>query len=82
MSFSEQAPVNSPNTVSNVQVTSVVVMNNGSWGWSFNDRLSADSAETVVTTQPTYDVLLEVPANPPNTTKILNMPAMSLTVAP
>lgn len=82
MSFSEQAPVNSPNTVSNVQVTSVVVMNNGSWGWSFNDRLSADSAKTVVTTQPTYDVLLEVPANPPYTTKILNMPAMSLTVAP
>ena len=78
MSFSEQAPANSPNTVSNIQVTSVVVMDNGSGGWSFNDLLSTDPTGTVVTTQPTYDVLLEVPGNPPYTTKILNMPAASL----
>jgi hypothetical protein len=82
MSFSEQAPTNSPNTVSNIQVTSVVVMNNGSGGWSFNDLVSTDPAGTIVTPAPTYDVLLEVPGNPPYTTKILNMPAASLTAAP
>ena len=80
-SFSEQAPPNSPNTVSNIQVTSVVVMDNGSGGWSFNDSVSTDPSGTVITTQPTYDVLLEIPGNPPTTTKILNMPAASLSAA-
>ena len=81
MSFSEQAPANSPNTVSNIQVTSVVVMDNGSGGWSFNDLVSTDPSGTVVTGQPTYDVLLEIPGNPPTTTKILNMPAAILSAA-
>jgi hypothetical protein len=86
MSFSEQAPTNSPNTMSNIQVTSIVVMDNplpnGSMqSWSFNDLVSTDPSGTVVTTQPTYDVLLEIPGNPPYTTKMLNMPAASLSVA-
>jgi hypothetical protein len=79
MSFSEQAPANSLNTVSNIQVTSVVVLNNGSGGWSFNELVSTDPSGTVVAPAPTYDVLLEVPGNPPYTTKMLNMLAASLT---
>jgi hypothetical protein len=83
MSFNEQAPANSPNTVSNIQVTSVVVLKNGSGGWSFNDLLSTVAAGTVVTPAPSYDVLLEIPGNLPYTTKILNVPAASITaVAP
>ncbi len=87
MSFTEQAPANSPNTVSNIQVTAIVVMNNrlsnGSiQGWSFNDLVSTVAAGTVVTPATTYDILLEVPGSPPYTTKILSVPASSLTAAP
>jgi hypothetical protein len=82
MSFTEQAPARSPDAVSNIQVTSVVVMNNGTGGWSFNDLVSTVPAGTVINTPPTYDVLLEVPSDPPYTTKILNVPGASLTAAP
>jgi hypothetical protein len=82
MSFSEQAPSSSTDAVSNIQVTSVVVMKNGAGGWSFNDLVSTEPAGTVVTPSVTYDVLLEIPANPPYTTKILNIPGASLSAAP
>ena len=81
MSFTEQAPANSVDTVSNIQVTSVVVMDNGSGGWSFNDSVSTVAAGTVVTPASSYDILLEVPGNPPYTTKILNVPATSIAPA-
>ena len=82
MSFTEQAPANSPDTVSNIQVTSVVVMNNGSRGWSFNDLVSTVAPGTVVTPAPTYDLTLVIPTNPPYTMLLLNVPAASLTAAP
>jgi hypothetical protein len=57
-------------------------MKNGAGGWSFNDLVSTEPAGTVVTPSVTYDVLLEIPANPPYTTKILNIPGASLSAAP
>lgn len=88
MSFSEVAPANSPNSISNIQVTAIVVMNNplpnGSlMSWTFNDLVGTVPAGTInPPADPTYDVLLEIPGNPPSTMRLLNMPAASLTAAP
>jgi hypothetical protein len=88
MSFSEQAPANSPDTVSNIQVTAIVAMDNPLSGgsiqsWSFNDLVSTVAAGTIVPPPaPTYDITVQVPAIPPYTMRLLNVPAASLTAAP
>jgi len=88
MSFTETAPMVQANPATNIQVSAIVVMNNllpnGSMqSWSFNDLVNTVAAGTVVPPPPpTYDILLEIPGNPPYTTKILNVPQVSLTAAP
>jgi hypothetical protein len=88
MSFTETAPTVQANPAYNIQVSAIVVMNNalpnGSMqSWSFNDLVSTvASGTTIPPPAPTYDILLEIPGNPPYTTKILNVPAASLTIAP
>jgi len=79
MSFSEIAPVGSQDTVSNIQVTSVVQLNDGSNGWSFNDSITT----VPVGTPPApfvneYDLVLPIPADPPYTIRAWSVPETSL----
>ena len=89
LSFSEQAPSVQANPATNIQVSAVVEMNkllpNGAQqSWAFNDLVNTVAAGTVVPPPaPPYNVTVEIPANPPYTTRLLNVPAASITaVAP
>jgi hypothetical protein len=79
MSFTEQAPVNSPNSVANIQVTAVVVMNDGSGGWSFNDLLSTLPPGTIPPAPAEeYDGTVIIPSDPPYTLYIKGIPEANL----
>ncbi len=89
MSFTEQAPAVQANPAYNIDVSAVVIMDallpNGSeQGWTFNDLLNTVATGTVVPPPPpTYDLTLEIAADPPYTMRLLGVPAANISaVAP